>query len=86
MATADDLRAAKALNWVRREGRSSFYYTADTAVGRVRISRINKFGQAAFRVYYPDGKQITVSTVEDGKSVAQAYIDRAIAAETGRAK
>jgi hypothetical protein len=62
------------LNWTRRMGRSMAYYTADTPVGRVRISRINKFGQAAFRVYYPDGKQITQSTVEQGKAVAEAYM------------
>lgn len=65
------------LVWTRRKGRGTFdYYTADTPLGRIRISRVNKTGVAAFRVYYWDGGQITVSTPEDGKALAEARISR----------
>ena len=60
--------------WVSRAGSSSYYYTTETARGRVRITRVNKHGVPAFRVHYPDVKESKSSTIAEAKSVAEARI------------
>ncbi len=63
------------LKWTRRVGAGQFaYHTAETPLGRVRVSRINKHGVPGFRAYYPDGKHLTSSTPEEAMSAAEAYI------------
>lgn len=60
-----------ALSWTRRVGRSLAYYTAETEAGRIRISRVNKFGAPAFRVYFPDGKNFTADSIDAAKAAAE---------------
>lgn len=72
------------LEWTRREGATSIYYTAETPLGRVRVSRVNKHGVAAFRAYFPDGRNITKDTVAYAQLAAEDHIRAAINAAEGR--
>ncbi len=66
--------------WVRRQGKGTFsYHTADTPLGRIRVSRIQKQGVPLFRVHFPNGKQFTASTDDEGKAYAEGWYAREVA-------
>lgn len=63
------------LNWKRRTGRETVYWTAETPMGRVRVSRVNKRHVPGFKAYFPDGMHSGVRASErEAKEAAEIYI------------